>query len=317
MKIKNDTGVIVILLIVCFIIIPVISQLFVKEGFYNLDTIGVNRILRAIKGPNGITEFNTETRVKFKDRTEFEPIQTFLLEKEDRPNQDISYNFCIGKLTCDPGYDMKKLELKDTDNTNLYYPYCVSGNKLADLKCEGGIKNATRAGDKFDSEGFTPLFSFNRYKTSDNPYYFTKYDLNLNRNGLKKVEDLLECDYISDSKQKIACSDSESDNKYGSITNNSSPEYLASLASRTEQRLRELENKGRGSSSSTSNIEPANSNSTSGDSIKCVADFGTEKGEPLCCGQTGVLQSSKYTCPHTMPYCSDFKCGSKFGTCRK
>ena len=49
--------------------------------------------------------------------------------------------------------------------------------------------------------------------------------------------------------------------------------------------------------------------------LKCVADFGTNIGEDLCCGQEGVLQDTKFICPDTMPTCSNFKCGSRFGTC--
>ena len=49
--------------------------------------------------------------------------------------------------------------------------------------------------------------------------------------------------------------------------------------------------------------------------IKCIADFATDIGEELCCGQTGVLQNTKYVCPSNKPTCSNFKCGSKFGTC--
>lgn len=51
------------------------------------------------------------------------------------------------------------------------------------------------------------------------------------------------------------------------------------------------------------------------ESIKCIADFGTNVGEDLCCGQTGVLQDTRYVCPPNKPTCSKFKCGSEFGTC--
>ena len=50
--------------------------------------------------------------------------------------------------------------------------------------------------------------------------------------------------------------------------------------------------------------------------IKCIADFGTNIGDELCCGQTGVLQNTKYVCPESRPTCSNFKCGSKFGKCQ-
>jgi len=49
--------------------------------------------------------------------------------------------------------------------------------------------------------------------------------------------------------------------------------------------------------------------------IKCIADFGTSVGDPLCCGQEGVLQDTKYVCPNTLQKCSNFKCGSAFGSC--
>jgi len=50
-------------------------------------------------------------------------------------------------------------------------------------------------------------------------------------------------------------------------------------------------------------------------SLKCIADFGTNVGDDLCCGQTGVLQNTEYVCPSSKPTCQNFKCGSKFGNC--
>jgi len=49
--------------------------------------------------------------------------------------------------------------------------------------------------------------------------------------------------------------------------------------------------------------------------IKCIADFGTSVGDPLCCGQDGVLQDTRYVCPNTLKKCQNFKCGSAFGKC--
>lgn len=76
-------------------------------------------------------------------------------------------------------------------------------------------------------------------------------------------------------------------------------------------------------SSATSQITSLNSATITseagkcGDSLKipCIADFGTNIGDNLCCGQTGVLQNTKYVCPNTRPKCSNFKCGSQFGNC--
>lgn len=51
--------------------------------------------------------------------------------------------------------------------------------------------------------------------------------------------------------------------------------------------------------------------------IKCLADNGSEKGGPLCCGQSGVLQNTKYNCPADYPFCVGYKCGESWGTCQK
>ena len=50
--------------------------------------------------------------------------------------------------------------------------------------------------------------------------------------------------------------------------------------------------------------------------IKCLADNGSEKGGPLCCGQSGVLQNTKYNCPADYPFCVGYKCGESWGTCQ-
>ena len=51
--------------------------------------------------------------------------------------------------------------------------------------------------------------------------------------------------------------------------------------------------------------------------LKCVADNNTKIGEPLCCGQTGVVQNTKYNCPSEYPYCTGYKCGDSWGRCVK
>ena len=43
--------------------------------------------------------------------------------------------------------------------------------------------------------------------------------------------------------------------------------------------------------------------------MKCLADNGAKPGDPLCCGQDGVLQDTKYNCPSEYPHCVGYKCG--------
>ena len=49
--------------------------------------------------------------------------------------------------------------------------------------------------------------------------------------------------------------------------------------------------------------------------FRCVADYGAEPGDDLCCGQTGVVQNNSDTCPHEYPKCYGYKCGQKWGVC--
>jgi len=316
MKMKKDVVIIIILLIICFVVIPLISQMFVQEGFYNMNTIEVNRVLKKV-GATELKKSELLTAAEISNDVSFNTIRDLMLTKEDRPEQDVSYNFCIGKLTCDDTYQQKMLPFKDLDTTNLYYPYCVSGNLLKNLRCEGGIKSKAQEGDLFDASGFTPNFSFNRYQTSaSNPFYFTQYELNDAKTGRKFVKELSECNYIGDSQIKYQCSKSELDTR--AQTGGTGPssgqndDYMKELFQELIRIANGVQNVNNTTSGSSSN-----STSGSGDAIKCIADFGTKIGDNLCCGQTGVLQDTKYTCPNTLPYCSDFKCGSKFGTCRK
>jgi hypothetical protein len=50
---------------------------------------------------------------------------------------------------------------------------------------------------------------------------------------------------------------------------------------------------------------------------KCIANYGTNIGDPLCCGQKGVLQyfATKYVCPASKPTCSKYECGKSYGIC--
>jgi len=50
---------------------------------------------------------------------------------------------------------------------------------------------------------------------------------------------------------------------------------------------------------------------------KCIANYGTQLGDAVCCGQQGVLQysSNNHICPPSEPVCSNYECGKQYGTC--
>jgi hypothetical protein len=49
--------------------------------------------------------------------------------------------------------------------------------------------------------------------------------------------------------------------------------------------------------------------------IRCIANNGANIGDPLCCGQTGLVQNTKYNCPSNYPHCVGYKCGQTWGKC--
>lgn len=60
----------------------------------------------------------------------------------------------------------------------------------------------------------------------------------------------------------------------------------------------------------------SNNNNNNSD-FKCLADNGAVPGDPLCCGQSGVVQNTDYNCPSEYPYCKGYKCGETWGRCSK
>ena len=73
-----------------------------------------------------------------------------------------------------------------------------------------------------------------------------------------------------------------------------------------------------GSSSGTGGGSGSGSDSqTQYDNLKCLADNGAVAGDPLCCGQDGVVQNTKYNCPSEYPHCIGYKCGETWGRCSK
>jgi hypothetical protein len=48
--------------------------------------------------------------------------------------------------------------------------------------------------------------------------------------------------------------------------------------------------------------------------IKCIADHGSNIGDPLCCNQTGYVEDTKYICPQEVPICRGYS-ENTYGYC--
>ncbi len=59
-----------------------------------------------------------------------------------------------------------------------------------------------------------------------------------------------------------------------------------------------------------------NSNTYESPFIKCMSDYGSNIGDPLCCNQTGTVTDSKFICPQEVPICSGYsKDDNMYGYC--
>ena len=102
----------------------------------------------------------------------------------------------------------------------------------------------------------------------------------------------------------------------------SSPCFLYEDPANCEKYLTEItpptDDEESGSGDGDSGSDSSDSNGTcQHQNIKCLADNGSSVGDPLCCGQNGVLQDVKYNCPSEYPYCVGYKCGETWGRCTK
>jgi hypothetical protein len=65
----------------------------------------------------------------------------------------------------------------------------------------------------------------------------------------------------------------------------------------------------------TTKLDSCNIDKT--ETIDCIADFGTNIGDELCCDQPGILTDTKYVCPSNYPKCGSMECGTQYGKCSK
>jgi len=50
--------------------------------------------------------------------------------------------------------------------------------------------------------------------------------------------------------------------------------------------------------------------------VKCIADYGSNIGDPLCCNQSGYVEDTKYICPEEVPTCRGYSAkDTAYGYC--
>ena len=296
-KLKTNTRILLILIISAFIVIPtaavLVSKLFgVQENMENYDMSNKNVKMDRIKA-----------------------------------EADGGYLYCIGgDVTCSDGTsDLigdTTAEATYYDNSgNEHNSYSASCGTDAYAMCTNYI--STKTGDNsitfFNSSGDDISYSGpsdDKYKGFLGPYnyhpmnisgkYVYLYD---SENSGYSSEAFSACYLYGDCPQDST--GGTTSETAGDSTGGTTSETAGDSTGGTT-----TETSGDSTSGTTSETSgdstPENSNVST---MKCIADNGAKPGDPLCCGQDGVLQDTKYNCHSDYPYCIGYKCGETWGKC--
>jgi hypothetical protein len=329
---RNSIMPLLIIVFVCLVLLPIIAYYMdnIMEGFTTSSIKFTPRAIDRILFSKGTTDRN----YKNSDGT--------LLDMSGQ------YGYCLGGNIKCSGADLVKISdsyLYGTTYSSLCndgqsMPICNDnhyGTDIMDASMENNINiidtifKTTGWGegginilDPTNFRGFVGPYS--QYKPdTTTPYYpfildstnskVINYKFFDSAKSLKQSSNKQVCDLVSDYYRPY-CNDyyydlDNNDNGYGNGSGSGSGSGDGSDDSSSSDD-KDLD----GYTEDDSNYGNANGDdSTCGSKIPCIADFGTNVGDKLCCGQTGVLQNTKYVCPANAPKCSSFKCGSKFGTC--
>lgn len=314
MKLKQSkTVALLIILLIAFLLIPLILNLSgMNEGFKDFDTF---------------SDYNTIDRI---DQTDL---------------SGTKFAYCIGgQVKCNGGVgNLRELSTSAFSSTNrypggkTYYSTCDnSANVICDSNLFSEVSSSNYATYTLSNTGSNfPLNKTNKGFTTAYSYTPAIMDgdnidiLDGPNQGI--LSTLNKCSFVG-SKFITPCMDAITKStgttlksKPGStVTFNSydvsgvrytSSNYVKDVdVAATPNGIIQngsMQNGSTGSSTAPTPVDTDNKCSN----IPCIADFGTNVGDNLCCGQPGVLQNTKYACPATAPKCGNFKCGSKFGSC--
>ena len=205
-------------------------------------------------------------------------------------NSSNEYAYCVaGNVTCNDG-TLNKIE--DDYTGGKTYNFLCSDNTYAE--CKGNFLH-----NKDYLNWITPTarqvnFSFSdRYKGFTEPYDYIPIDIsgnyiNFYDSNKTVLDNIHKCEMLGTQQETDECY--KQTNTYGTPGAPGTPGTPGT---------------------------PGSPGSTGSTPSQCIANYGTNVGDPLCCGQKGILQyfASKYVCPSSAPTCSNYVCGKSYGTC--
>jgi hypothetical protein len=207
-------------------------------------------------------------------------------------NSSNRYAYCIGgNITCPDG---SLNNLNDNYNGTTYDYLCKTNGQPVQAECTSFAYNM-KSSDLLNWKTYTSReisFPFSQnYKGFTTDYTYIPVDIN--------------GDYIN---YYDSC---------GNIIDNMHKCDMLLTQSQTDDCKYQLKKAKDDASQALTNAADAAKAAALESSPKCIANYGTNVGDPLCCGQKGVLQYSavNYVCPSTKPTCSNYECGKSFGSC--
>ena len=309
-KLKTNTRILLIIIVSVFIVVPFVSILLSKifginEGMSNYDMSGKN--------------------IKM-DRVSMDNIPFTNLDNVDGTGGANDYLYCIGgDIVCNDGSDITAAgsytdASGDTHNTYQHtcgtnsYVEC-SGNYLSTLGENTiditDISNGTvstfngPSGEEF--KGFLGPYDYVPMDISESYVYL--YDSTGANYSYSSA-----CYLYEASNNCVADSTTGGGNSDDGATTNNNDNADDSTTNNNDNADDSTTNNNDNADDSTTNNNNDDS-CNSNQSMKCLADNGAKPGDPLCCGQDGVLQNTKYNCPSEYPHCIGYKCGETWGRC--
>lgn len=289
MNLKSKFLVILLICLITLVLIPIIFEL---TGYRETMTDFVN-----------FTDYNTIDRIQ-------------KITDPDRP----TYSYCMGGTVKCKSTGGSLMDASSNGYT-IGKTYKSKCNDDSDVICSDNLFSSVVSYNLpyYTLPGGTsfPLSTTNQGFTSDYGYNITDFDSSNNFNIYNSSKQVLEkihkCNLLPYYIQQPC---------YKNFFTSNNNTNLSQIMTSTSNTLSTGNNSSNINSNSSSTLTSNYSETTADTSkcntsekIPCLADYGTNVGDNLCCGQTGVLQNTKYVCPITRPKCSNFKCGTQFGNC--
>ena len=305
-----------VIILVAFIIVPIIFMIFginksVKEGFYTFDKSEekMGKVYNALDVSGMNVNVNGTTISGGVD----------------------DYMYCVfGDISCVPGYDLD-IQKVTINGVEINKHQCISGGSHDPTKavCNNGLFNNSSDNKAFyllDDNNCLNYQNTKQYNFGSTEQHYgvvnessadisgeLTYFTNVYHNSLPfQLYDSTNNPNYTISAEIVNFNQPKNQSLFTGENKLSAENDVSYSTCFFENSFIECETKGNCPYTTLADDETTTS---SEQVITCNANYGQKVGDPLCCGQTGVVQNDSRVCPYDLPTCSGYKCGETWGTC--